>query len=111
MDSVTTWAATVTNVANAALDNLHYYCWDGCFGSKDKEETMYLWEVFGVYSAVEGCIQVFYPKCGYVAAETEEKAKIKSGIYKAVEEGWDTEYVTIFAKNMGAVKVPKKKDK
>ncbi len=68
-----------------------------------------LFEVMVIYSKDPKNIVVCTPTHGYVAAGDVEQAKVKSGVYAAIHPSWDTDYVQILVRQVGAVKVPPEK--
>ena len=46
-------------------------------------------------------VQEFSP----VIAESEEDAKIKSGVYGAIDKSWDADFVTVLIQKIGDVRV------
>jgi len=68
-----------------------------------------LYEVFLVYG--EDRINPLIHRtadAGYVVAENDEDAKIKSGIFSMIKSEWDADYLTIIVRNLGAVKIKEK---
>ena len=73
---------------------------------KEGVEMKNLYEVIGVYGEDRNHPVVI--RDSPVIASDEEDAKVKSGIYKWIQESWDADYLTIIARNLGAVKVKEK---
>ena len=62
-----------------------------------------LWEVILCYGEDRKApvVQTFAP----VIAESEEDAKIKSGVFAAIQPKWDADYLTVICRKLGDVKV------
>jgi len=76
---------------------------------KEGIEMKNLYEVFLVYG--EDRINPLIHRtadAGYVVAENDEDAKIKSGIFSMIKSEWDADYLTIIVHNLGAVKIKEK---
>ena len=76
---------------------------------KEGIEMKNLYEVFLVYG--EDRINPLIHRtadAGYVVAENDEDAKIKSGIFSMIKSEWDADYLTIIVRNLGAVKIKEK---
>lgn len=62
-----------------------------------------LYEVIRCYGADRNSIQV--KKFEEVVADSEEDAKIKSGVYATIDKSWDADFLTIIVRKLGDVKV------
>ena len=74
--------------------------------NKKGVDTMYLYEVYLVYAEKRGNPFIWSKKD--VIASDDEDAKIKSGVYAQVVSSWDSDYLTIIARQIGAVSVKQK---
>jgi len=76
---------------------------------KEGIEMKNLYEVFLVYGE-DRINPLIYrtADAGYVVAENDEDAKIKSGIFSMIKSEWDADYLTIIVHNLGAVKIKEK---
>jgi hypothetical protein len=76
---------------------------------KEGIEMKNLYEVFLVYGEDRTNPLIHRTAdAGYVVAENDEDAKIKSGIFSMIKPEWDADYLTIIVLNLGAVKIKEK---
>lgn len=74
---------------------------------KEGIEMKNLYEVFLVYGEDRNN-PVVNMMTDCVIAESDEDAKIKSGVYSKIKPEWDADYLTILVRNLGAVKIKEK---
>jgi hypothetical protein len=67
-----------------------------------------LYEVILCYGEDRKNVYVVYAPNKSVIAESDEDAKIKSGVYSLVKEEWDPDYLTILVRKIGDVKIKEK---
>jgi hypothetical protein len=75
---------------------------------KEGIEMKNLYEVFLVYGEDRKNPIIVGKMGGYVIANDDEDARVKSGVYSEVDKEWDADYLTIIVRNLGAVKVKEK---